>query len=258
MSIQELLTEKVLSILAIDLGLVILLMWFLILLLIIREFRKFAQKFSQPTSGADGLDPATLQLCQQSVDNALNYTSENGDTLNDLIQIQKALEQQVAIIQKSTGGNISPEDQASIDELNKKLNKSHKLIRKLKGDLDKSVKGLKMTRKKLFDQNDTVESLREEKAAVEKEFEKLEEEYIQISKAGGFYEMAQGYQAEKKELLETIEQYKELADQGGGNSEELESMQQELQNTLLQLEHMTKEKEFVEKRYLDLVDGAKD
>ncbi|NAX44532.1 MULTISPECIES: chromosome partitioning protein ParA [unclassified Vibrio] len=246
MPIQEFLTEKVLSLLAIDLGLIILLAWFFILLLILREFRKFAHGFTRNKSDSD---EDTLHLCQQSVENALNYTAEHSSTLNDLIIIQKALEQQVSLIKNSSSQGISAEDQASIDELNEKLSKSHKLIRKLKGDLDKSVKGLRVTRKKLFAQADTVDSLKEEKATIEKEFEQLEAEYIKISKAGDFYEMAKNYQAEKKELLETIEKYKEQAKQSG-TSVDVEAMKK-------QLYHISKEKDFIEQRYLQLLEEGK-
>ncbi|OIQ24961.1 chromosome partitioning protein ParA [uncultured Vibrio sp.] len=249
MSIADLMTEEILGMLAIDLGLVILTGWFIILLLIIREFRKFARSFTKESSG---MDENTLQMCQQSVDNALNYTSENNDTLNDLIQLQQALESQMALLRSSTAQHITPEEQASIDDLNLKLNKSHKLIRKLKGDLDKSVKGLRVTRKKLFTQTDTVDSLREENAALEKDFEKLEQEYIQISQAGGFQDLAIQYQTEKEQLLNTIEEYKQQAEQGG-SGEDVEAMRQELEQIQQQLQHSNKEKDFVENKYLDLV-----
>ncbi|MGF1698294.1 chromosome partitioning protein ParA [Vibrio kyushuensis] len=247
MSIADLLTEEILGMLAIDLGLVILSGWFIILLLIIREFRKFARGF---TSENKGMDDNTLHMCQQSVDNALNYASENNDTLTDLIQLQQALESQMALLRSSTAQHISPEEQASIDDLNLKLNKSHQLIRKLKGDLDKSVKGLRVTRKKLFNQNDTVEGLREENAALEKDFEKLEQEYIQISQAGGFQDLAMQYQTEKEELLNTIEELKQQEPQG--SSEDVEAIKQELEQAQQQLQHLGKEKDFVESKYLDL------
>ncbi|MEZ8826789.1 chromosome partitioning protein ParA [Vibrio amylolyticus] len=249
MSIADLMTEEILGMLAIDLGLLVLTGWFIILLLIIREFRKFARSF---TKESPSMDKNTLQMCQQSVDNALNYTSENNDTLNDLIQLQQALESQMAMLRSSTAQHITPEEQASIDDLNLKLNKSHQLIRKLKGDLDKSVKGLRVTRKKLFTQTDTVDSLREENAALEKDFEKLEQEYIQISEAGGFQDLAIQYQTEKEQLLNTIEEYKQQAEQGG-SSEDLDAMRQELEQVQQQMQHLNKEKDFVENKYLDLV-----
>lgn len=155
------------------------------------------------------------------------------------------------LLRSSTAQHVSAEEQASIDDLNLKLNKSHQLIRKLKGDLDKSVKGLKVTRKKLFNQADTVEGLREQNAALEKDFEKLEQEYIQISEAGGFQDLAIQYQTEKEELLNTIEEYKQQAKQGA-SSEELDAMRQELEETQQQMLHLTKEKDFVENKYLDL------
>ncbi|MGC9402309.1 hypothetical protein [Vibrio genomosp. F10] len=250
MSITDLLTEEILGMLAIDLGLVILSGWFIILLLIIREFRKFAHGFNKPST-SKGIDDNTLHLCQQSVDNALNYASENNDTLTDLIQLQQALESQMALLRSSTAQHVSAEEQASIDDLNLKLNKSHKLIRKLKGDLNKSVKGLQITKKKLFSQTDTVEGLREQNALLEKDFEKLEQEYIQISEAGGFQDLAIQYQTEKEQLLNTIEEYKQQAEQGGSH-EDVDAMKQELKEVQQQMQHLSKEKDFVENKYLQL------
>ena len=102
--------------LAIDAGLLVLLGWFVILLLILREFRHFATQ----VAGSNNLDKETYELCQTSVDKALNYTAENSDTLNDLILIQQALEAQVTQI-KLAKNELSEQEQASIDELNQKL-----------------------------------------------------------------------------------------------------------------------------------------
>lgn len=138
MDLVSLISPENLTALAIDLGLLILLAWFVILLLILREFRHFARE----VVSSKEMDRDTYELCQQSVDKALSYTADNSDTLNDLIIIQQALESQVSQI-KAAKGELSMQEKESIDELNQKLNKSHRLIKKLKGDLDKSVKGLK-------------------------------------------------------------------------------------------------------------------
>ncbi|GLT18964.1 hypothetical protein GCM10007938_27460 [Vibrio zhanjiangensis] len=248
-----LLTTESLFALAIDVGLLVLLVWFVILLLMIREFRHFArevvhgpQSDSNPT-----IDTQTYQLCQESVENALSYTTENNDTLNDLIIIQKALEAQVSQIRAAGGHTLTSDEQASIDDLNQQLSKSHQLIRKLKGDLDRSMEGLRKAKNKLAKQSDTVDSLRQEKEQLEKQFEQLEKEYMQISESGGFNKMEKEYHQERQQLLNIIENYKkkisEQSDSGAGaSSEELEAIQQ-------QLHHVTKEKEFVENKYLDLL-----
>lgn len=244
MDLAQLVTSENLTALAIDLGLLVLLGWFIILLLILREFRHFAAQ----VTGGNNLDRDTYELCQTSVDNALNYTADNSDTLNDLILIQQALEAQVTQI-KMAKNELSDQEQASIDELNLKLSKSHKLIKKLKGDLDKSVKGLRQARNKLLKQTDTVDELQQEKKQLEKQFEQLEQEYIQITEAGGTDNLAKELQKEKQQMLATIEAYKQkLAEKG-----DVDSLTAKLEASQQQLHHMTKEKDFVEKKYLELV-----
>ncbi|NVD08116.1 chromosome partitioning protein ParA [Vibrio sp. JPW-9-11-11] len=247
MDLSPLLSADNLVALAIDFGLLVLLAWFIILLLILREFRHFARQVVNDRE----LDRATYDLCQQSVDQALNYTADNNDTLNDLIIIQQALESQVSQI-KAAKQDLSEQEQASINELNQKLNKSHRLIKKLKGDLDISVKGLKRAKGKLMQQNDTVESLQMEKQQLEKQFEQLEQEYIQISESGGVDNLAKAFQQEKQQLLEKIEQYQSQLSAKG----DTEALAAELEASQQQLHHLNKEKEFVEKKYLELLNEA--
>jgi chromosome segregation ATPase len=247
MDLALLMTTENLMALAIDLGLLVLLGWFIILLLILREFRHFALQ----VSAGNNLDKETYELCQTSVDNALSYTAENSDTLNDLILIQEALESQVSQI-KMAKNELSGQEQASIDELNQKLSKSHRLIKKLKGDLDKSVKGLRQTRNKLLKQTDTVDSLQQEKQQLEKQFEQLEQEYIQITEAGGSDNLAKELQKERQQMMATIEDYKQkLTSQG-----DIEELSAQLEASQQQLHHMAKEKDFVEKKYLELIEES--
>lgn len=243
------LTLENLIALAVDFGLLILLVWFVILLLILREFRQFAR---QVVSGRD-MDRNTYELCQQSVDKALNYSAENGDTLNDLILIQQALESQVSQI-KAAKGELSAQEKESIDELNQKLNKSHRLIKKLKGDLDKSVKGLRNAKSRLLKQTDTVESLQLEKEQLEKQFEQLEQEYIQISESGGTANLAKEFKQEKQQLLDQLEEYKQQAN----SQDDIAGIAAELEASKQQLYHMAKEKDFVEKKYLELLQEAEE
>ncbi|MBN3494207.1 chromosome partitioning protein ParA [Vibrio neptunius] len=251
MDLAPLLTTENLIALAVDLGLLILLVWFVILLLILREFRHFAKEV---VHGKKNMDDNTYEVCQQSVDSALNYTAENNDTLNDLILIQQALEAQVSQIKSANQGGLSAEDQESIEDLNLKLSKSHQLIKKLKGDLSRSINGLKKAKNKLLRQSDTVESLQQEKEQLEKQFEQLEQEYVEISEAGGFSKLEQEYQNERQQLLGIIETYKKKAAEKGDLGEvkaQLEAVQQ-------QLHHTIKEKDFVEQKYLDLMKEAED
>lgn len=64
--------------------------------------------------------------------------------------------------------------------------------------------------------------------------------------------LANQFQEEKQQMLEQIEEYKQrLASQG--NTEALEA---ELEASKQQLHHMSKEKDFVEKKYLELLEEA--
>ncbi|EHD0093615.1 chromosome partitioning protein ParA [Vibrio vulnificus] len=245
--------KELLLMLGINLGLMILLVWFVLLWLMLREFRK---AIHPKEANAENLtaSPTTVAMCEESVNHALHYSNENRDTLNALIQIQQALEKQVAEI-RATSQNPSEHDLASIEALNQKLSKSQQLIRKLRGDLDKSVRGLRQAKAKLLEQNDTVDGLRKQKEEIEKQFEQLEREYIMISESGGFQDVEQGFQKEKEQLLATIENYKQkLANQApasasGAASDELK---QKLLAMQKQLMHVNKEKAFIEQKYLEL------
>ncbi|EIT7145282.1 chromosome partitioning protein ParA [Vibrio vulnificus] len=245
--------KELLLMLGINLGLMILLVWFVLLWLMLREFRK---AINPKEANAESLaaSPTTVAMCEESVNHALHYSNENRDTLNALIQIQQALEKQVAEI-RATSQNPSEHDLASIEALNQKLSKSQQLIRKLRGDLDKSVRGLRKAKAKLLEQNDTVDGLRKQKEDIEKQFEQLEREYIMISESGGFQDVEQGFQKEKEQLLATIENYKQqLANQAststsGAASDELK---QKLLAMQKQLMHVNKEKAFIEQKYLEL------
>lgn len=261
MDLSEISFEKVFQIIAIDLGLLILAGWFFILLLIIREFREFAVK----VTSNQGTDDKTLEMCQKAIDNAMSYVNENSDTLNELVKVQQLLEAQLLEIKTSTKDHVSAEEQALIDDLNKKLSRSHKLIRKLKGDLDSSGKRLKTTREKLYNQYDNVEQLKKDKIAMEAKFSQLEREYEEVTKSGNIQEVQREHQAEKQSLVAALAQYKRQIDEqeqaitqlqqqksepGEGNVREIKK---ELATAANKLKHMTKEKEFVEKRYLDLL-----
>ncbi len=242
------LDTDILITLAINAGLLILLLWFIILWLILREFRRFGVE----VSGNKAIDPATYALCQQSVESALNYSADNSNTLNDLVDIQQALEDQVAQIRAENDRMLSEQDNGTIDSLNTKLSKSHQLINTLRINLDKSVRGLRKAKSKLAQQNTTVEGLRMEKLQLEKEFAQLENEYIQISGAGNVTDVLKEHQQEKERLLNTIENYKKKL----SSIADIEQLKSELLSANQQLQHMSKEKEFIEKKYLELVKGS--
>lgn len=261
MDLSDIVPEKVFQIIAIDFGLLILAGWFFILLLIIREFREFAVKVTNNRQ----TDDQTLQMCQQSIDSAMAYINDNSETLNELVKVQQLLESQLSEIKSSTKDHVSPEEQALIDDLNKKLSRSHKLIRKLKGDLDTSAKRLKTTREKLYNQYDTVEQLQKEKEQIQQQYAQLEQEYEDVVKSGGTKDIEREHQLEKQNLVTALAQYKRQIDEqeqaiiqlqqqdSEPGVSDVRAIKKDLANAENKLKHMTKEKEFVEKRYLDLL-----
>lgn len=259
--------------LAVNFGLLILAIWFYILLLILREFRKFASSVSAGTHTASSAqNDETLAMCRESVDNALGYINEHSNTIAELAKIQIALEQQLTDIRNSTQDHITEQEEQSIKDLNKKLSKSHALIRKLKGDLDKSMDKLKVTRKKLYDQYDTVESLQKEKKQLEEKCLALENDNGQTnSSPQQMQRMVLTFEREKADMLDTLNNYKrQISEQSQAleqlslqasnteNGPELSELQGELEQTKSALKHLTKEKKFIESRYLEIVKTQQD
>lgn len=262
MDMTDTLPEQVLTILAIDLGLFILVGWFLLLLLMLREFRKFAKQSQQ----GNFADNPMLPLCQESVDSALRYVNDNVETIDRLVEVQQALENQLREIRESTRDHITSQEQESITDLNDKLAKSHALIRKLKGDLELSQQRLKTTREKLFAQYDTVETLQKEKAKLEERYQNLEKEYMATSASSGkVHELERNYQVEKQNLVAMLNQYKrqvgeqeqainqlmKQAETADGN--ELNALKQQLKQAQQSVHHMGKEKDFIESKYMELL-----
>jgi chromosome segregation ATPase len=259
--------------LAINFGLLILAVWFYILLLIIREFRQFATSVSgSKQSFTSQRNDETLDMCRESVDKALNYIDEHSNTIAELAKIQIALEQQLSDIRNSTQDHITEQEDQSIKDLNAKLLKSQALIRKLKGDLDKNIDKLKETRKKLYSQYDTVESLQKEKEKLEEKCLALENENSQAnSSPQKMQKIVMTLEREKADMVDTLNSYKrQISEQNQaleqltlqasnteGGSEQSE-LQEELEKTKSALKHLQKEKKFIENRYLEIVKTQKD
>lgn len=254
------LPAEVYQYIAINFGLLILAAWFYILLLILREFRTFALSM---VKNRGGIDDATLAMCRESVDNAMNYVNDNRKTIGELVNLQMLLQQQLSEVTSSTKDHVTEKEQQLIDELNIKLKRSHQLIRKLKGDFDKSVERLKVTRQKLYAQYDAVTELQEEKEQLRADYEALKSanENNQKSLNADAYS-----KQDQTKLLNTLQEYKrQIAEQdqllqqlqlqtdGPGNSEELDNLKQELDKAQYALKHLTKEKKFIEGRYLEVM-----
>lgn len=255
-TVSSQLDYELLLALGINLGLAILFFWFVILFLMLRELRKFTAQFKAKELGEEERKEYQAQL-----ELAIHDANDNSETLTALMQIQQALESQMSAIQDSPAAQ-SDQDLVIIDDLNHKLSKSKLLIKKLKNDLDSSVNKLRKAKVILLEKDDTVESLRQQKEEIEKQFEHLEREYIMISENGGLQSSAPDFRQEKQRLLETIEDYKhQLAAQpGAAAAEEAKELKQQLLTLQKQMQHQIKEKEFIEKRYLELAekDGKPD
>ena len=254
-------TKELIELFALELGLLFIVAWFFILLLIIREFRHFAVQISGKGSISDN---KSIEVCQQSIEQALNYSARNKDTLNDLGSLQQELESQLTELKLSTSDHISDQERTSMNDLNGKLKKAHKLIKKLKGDLNFNVNKLKGTRKKLFEQYDNIDSLKKENSKLQDEFERLEKEYEKIasSSAPGMGEGSEELNSMKKTLMQYKNQMSEqeqviaqLMEQNDKNdNEDIKGIRETLENVQAQLLNTSKERDFIEKKYLELVE----
>ncbi|WP_238937469.1 chromosome partitioning protein ParA [Pseudoalteromonas sp. S16_S37] len=203
-----------------------------------------------------------LNICRESVDNALNYVNNNSETIAQLSQIQNTLEQQLAEIRSSTKDHITPKEEASIKALNQKLIQSHTLIRKLKGDLDKSTGMLKQAKKRLYNQNDEIEALQKEHQQLQEKYEAIQS---QGAPTGNIQQMTMNFERERTQMMDAINSYKlQIAEQNQAleqlslqadntnDGADLNEIKAELEQTKQALKHLTKEKKFIESRYLEL------
>lgn len=249
---------------ALNFGLLILAAWFYILLLILREFRKFAVAMTgrgQHTADNDAL----IALCRDSVQRASQFSEQHSKTLSELVQVQFALEQQLAQIRASTADHITKEEQASINDLNKKLSRSHKLIRKLKGDLDVTAKKLNVAKNELDIQTTSFEDLQKNNQKLQDEVISLKaqrEEWINepiapASKSESeMATMLNNYKRQIEEQNQLIEQLS-LQTDGDVSPAEVAALQKELEQAKYKIKHLNKEKKFIESRYLEAINTQK-
>ncbi|KZN34115.1 hypothetical protein N474_22590 [Pseudoalteromonas luteoviolacea CPMOR-2] len=242
---------------ALNFGLLILAAWFYILLLILREFRKFAGIFMSGKGVNTSDSEEVMALCKDSVDRASQFNIQHEQTISELLQVQTNLESQLAHIRASTADHITKEEQSSINELNKKLSRSHKLIRRLKGDLDISGKKLKYAKSKLEDQFQSVGTLQEENSSLQREIEQLKVE-IQTVHQSAVPSNEQEIHAIVKQYERQIEEQNQLIEQLSVEQPEHdgEALQQELHQAKQKIKHLAKENKFIESRYLEAVKQA--
>ena len=261
----EKLPSDVFIYMAVNLGLLILAAWFYILLLILREFRLFAKNVQgNNQSGKD--NHYLLQQCRDAIDRSMRFIVDNQKTIQELASIQSNLEQQLVEIKTSTQDHITKDEQTKIDEFNRKLIKSHKLIKKLKGDLDSSIERLKVTRRKLYDQYESTEQLQKENQELRQQ---LEESHTAAGPSEKELEqLVANFERERQDMSHTINEYKrQIAEQSQAlqqlivqeqeveDGAKLQEIKAELEQTREALHHLSKEKKFIESRYLEMVNS---
>ncbi|KZN49152.1 hypothetical protein N476_20145 [Pseudoalteromonas luteoviolacea H33] len=242
---------------ALNFGLLILAAWFYILLLILREFRKFAGVFMNNQTNSPESNEV-VALCKDSVERATQFNNQHEQTITELLHVQANLENQLAQIRASTADHITKEEQASINELNKKLSRSQKLIKRLKGDLDMSGKKLKYAKTKLEDQFQSVGSLKQENTDLQKEIEQLKTQMksVQVSEHSPneqeIQALVQQYERQIAEQNQLIDQLSVDLPEPSGDID-TKALETELQQAKQKIKHLTKENKFIESRYLEAV-----
>ncbi|WP_404340454.1 chromosome partitioning protein ParA [Pseudoalteromonas mariniglutinosa] len=215
------------------------------------------------TQNNRNIDDAILPMCRESVDNAMSYVNEHRKTIAELINLQLSLQQQLTQIQGAAKDHLTEQEQTAVNELNDKLAKSHKLIRKLKTDLESSMGKLKVTRQKLYAQYDAVETLQKEKQQLKEQFDQLQKEAALTKES---VRLQNNNDQEKSDLLNTLNSYKrqiaeqdqllqqlQLQEEAPQSDDELQTLKQELEKTQHALKHLSKEKKFIESRYLEII-----
>ena len=147
-----------------------------------------------------------------AMEQAMKFVEDNQHTIQDLATLQVHLEQQLSEIKRATQEQLSPEEQVKMDDLNSKLIKSHRLIKKLRGDLSKSLDRLKQTRRKLYDQYESTEELQKENDTLKQQLE--------ASKSMGgpseqeVEQLVATFEKERQDMSKTIDEYKkQIAEQ---------------------------------------------
>ena len=262
------LPERVMEILAIDVGLVVITSWFLILFFMFREFRCVSQSVNRLSTHL-GKDEY-LPIYQQSLNDELNSVNKHTTTLNELMNVHEILENQLKLLHANSS---SPDSDEKITQLESQLHKSRALIKKLKGELVTSKKRLEHTKSKLYSQYDHVESLQKEKEQflIDAQQQKLDAEHNEALIA-----QAEKYKAQQQQLIEAASDYKsKLIMQGKeletlkqknkkltGNNKAPQSdvlkkkvvkLEQELNDANERSAHIIKEKDFIESKFLDSI-----
>ena len=260
------LPERVMELLAIDVGLVVITSWFLILFFMFREFRIVSRSVNNLTSHLN--KDEYLPIYQESVDDALASVNKHTETLNELTSVHEIIESQLEILHQS---QTNPQDDGKITQLEAQLDKSHALIKKLKGELASSKKRLEHTKVKLYSQNDAVDLLQKEKEQflldaqkqqadfehnqeLQAQAEKYKSQQKQLVAAAGDYKSKLVKQSKELDLVKKKNQMLTISNSGTKTdslNKKINALEKQLKDSNEKAGHIIKEKDFLETKFLD-------
>lgn len=268
------LPEKVLEILAIDLGLLVIAGWFLILLFMFREFRIVSQAVNRLT-GQLPEDPS-VSIYQKSVDEALASNNSNTDTLNQLTEVHDILVSQLSQLHKSNANRSTKEDEEKILVLEQELDHSQNLIKKLKVELVTSRKRLEQAKVKLRQQFGDIETLQQQSQRYQDENQQLMAQIENDEEKNQLVNQINQYTSQQTQLVAAANDYKEklarqskelaylrqqkdatpTAQAGQTNAQskaKINQLEEQLHQAIDKSEQIEKEKNFLEKKFLDAI-----
>ena len=266
------LPEKVLEILAIDLGLLVIAGWFLILLFMFREFRVVSQAVNRLTGQLP--NDANSSFYKKSLDDALASNNSNTETLNQLTEVHDILVSQLSQLHKSKTDPSNKEDEEKILVLEKELDHSQNLIKKLKVELVTSRKRLEHAKVKLRQQLGDIETLQQQSQRYQDENQQLVAQIENDEEKSQLVDQINQYTSQQTQLIAAANDYKEKlaqqnkelaylrqqkgaatnlkADEYAAQSKtKISQLEEQLRHAKDKSEQIEKEKSFLEKKFLD-------
>lgn len=266
------LPEKVLEILALDLGLLVIASWFLILLFMFREFRVVSQAVNRLTGQLP--NDSNSNFYKKSVDQALASVNSNAETLNQLTEVHDILVSQLSQLHKSKTAGTSQEDEEKIVVLEKELDRSQNLIKKLKVELITSRKRLENAKVKLKKQFGDIETLQQQSQHFQDENEQLVAQLENDEEKSQLVNQINQYTSQQTQLVAAANDYKEklakqskelvylrqqkeatpnsqTSESAAQNKIKIDQLEEQLRQAQDKSEQVEKEKNFLETKFLD-------
>ncbi|WP_028864191.1 hypothetical protein [Psychromonas aquimarina] len=255
-------SERMLEVLAVDLGLIIIAGWFYILLLMFREFQTVSSAVNRLTN-SHLIQDLSLENKDPLADNELNLNETDSRKLDELIRINTKIEAlfSTELVGKNKRLQLHKKE---IAFLNQEIQKSNALIKKLKTNMRNHYGAqdeLEESRRKLSKQQLVIKKLRIQSDKANIENDQLKQQIInhikeikQISEQGELY--SQKLIEQGKEL-----EYLKAKSQAEGNSKnavdlniQIETLQDKLSNSKEELQRISTEKDFLETQFLDILE----